>query len=231
MPSLHALPAHDYRRERWRNGLGWTREILRQPDREDWDWRLSIAEIQGDAPFSAFPGVERMLVLLHGEGLRLQFDGADASTAQARPEVVESEVVESETAKSETAKSETAKSETVEIEPPHGRHRFAGERVVHAQPVGEPAHVFNLMWRRDRVHAELWHRPLVGSMVLFVEPGETWLVFLIGGRAHLGDGAGQGVHLAAQDIAVAAAPGERRRRYLLDGGGEALLIRIRPEPA
>ncbi|MFY2980735.1 HutD family protein, partial [Klebsiella pneumoniae] len=27
----------DYRRERWRNGLGWTREILRMPAQGD-DW-------------------------------------------------------------------------------------------------------------------------------------------------------------------------------------------------
>lgn len=68
------LPAFEYRRERWRNGLGWTREILRVPDTDDWQVRLSIAEIEQDAAFSAFPGIERELVLLRGEGLRLRFD-------------------------------------------------------------------------------------------------------------------------------------------------------------
>ena len=63
----------DYRRMRWKNGAGWTSEILRVPDRDDWDWRLSIAEIDADAPFSAFPGVDRELVLLDGNGLRLRF--------------------------------------------------------------------------------------------------------------------------------------------------------------
>ncbi len=68
------IPAYDYRRERWRNGLGWTREILRVPATgDDWLLRLSIAEIEQDAAFSAFPGVERELVLLRGEGLRLRF--------------------------------------------------------------------------------------------------------------------------------------------------------------
>ena len=71
------LPRVDYRRERWRNGLGWTREILRVPDTDDWQVRLSIAEIEQDAAFSSFPGIERELVLLQGEGLRLRFaDGA-----------------------------------------------------------------------------------------------------------------------------------------------------------
>ena len=67
------IPAADYPRERWRNGLGWTREILRLPEQGDWQLRLSIAEIERDAAFSAFPGIERELVLLQGEGLRLRF--------------------------------------------------------------------------------------------------------------------------------------------------------------
>ncbi len=67
------IPAALYHRERWRNGLGWTREILRLPESGDWQLRLSIAEIEQDAAFSAFPGVERELVLLQGEGLRLRF--------------------------------------------------------------------------------------------------------------------------------------------------------------
>ncbi|AMJ57316.1 MULTISPECIES: HutD family protein [Stenotrophomonas] len=67
------IPAALYQRERWRNGLGWTREILRLPEQGDWQLRLSIAEIEQDAAFSAFPGVERELVLLQGEGLRLRF--------------------------------------------------------------------------------------------------------------------------------------------------------------
>ncbi|MGB3392314.1 MAG: HutD family protein [Stenotrophomonas sp.] len=67
------ISAAGYHRERWRNGLGWTREILRLPEQGEWQLRLSIAEIEQDAAFSAFPGVERELVLLQGEGLRLRF--------------------------------------------------------------------------------------------------------------------------------------------------------------
>ncbi|MDY0955383.1 HutD family protein [Stenotrophomonas rhizophila] len=75
--ATRVIPSFEYRRERWRNGLGWTREILRVPDTDDWQVRLSIAEIEQDAAFSLFPGIERELVLLRGEGLRLRFaDGA-----------------------------------------------------------------------------------------------------------------------------------------------------------
>lgn len=75
------LPANEYRRERWKNGLGWTREILRHPAAGDaWDWRLSIAEVDKDGPFSAFPGCDRELVLLSGEGMRLHFEDGDCVT-------------------------------------------------------------------------------------------------------------------------------------------------------
>ena len=78
------IPGNEYRRERWKNGLGWTREILRFPEAaEDWDWRLSIAEVDKDGPFSAFPGVDRELVLLAGEGMRLCFD--DGERVELRP--------------------------------------------------------------------------------------------------------------------------------------------------
>lgn len=189
---LRPLPAHEYRRERWRNGHGWTREVLRMPEgADDWDWRLSIAEIEHDGPFSSFPGIERILVLLHGNGVRLRFDDGEV------PEVV----------------------------PPHGRMRFAGERALTGELIDGPTHDLNLMWRRDRIEAELWHRPLVGLMVLFVEPGERWLVFLLSGRAHCthGDAA---VSIAMGDSLLLSADAARER-FAIDGGGEALIARLR----
>lgn len=73
------IPSTSYRRERWRNGRGWTREILALPDGGSWDLRLSIAELDAVADFSPFPGVEREQVLLCGNGLRLQFDDGASS--------------------------------------------------------------------------------------------------------------------------------------------------------
>ena len=67
------LPACHYRRERWRNHQGWTREILRTPDFDDFHWRASIAEIGQDTLFSPYPGYQRVQVLLQGEALRLGF--------------------------------------------------------------------------------------------------------------------------------------------------------------
>ena len=38
------------------------------------DWRISVAEVARDAPFSAFPEIDRCIVLLRGAGLRLRAD-------------------------------------------------------------------------------------------------------------------------------------------------------------
>jgi environmental stress-induced protein Ves len=190
------LRASGYQRMRWKNRAGWTSEILKvhdgaERDTNDWLWRLSIAEIDADAPFSAFPGVDRQLVLLSGNGLRLRFDDGEAH----------------------------------DLLPPHGKLRFAGERPAFGELIDGPTRDFNLMWKREAVDAQLWHRPLAGTMVLFVEPGETWAIHQLAGQARFADDSGLG-EVNPGDTAILAAAD--RRRYVLDGGGEALLIRISP---
>ena len=184
------IAANEYRRERWKNGTGWTREIVRTPETGDWDWRLSIAEIEQDGPFSAFPGIDRELVLIRGNGLRLRFSDGEVH----------------------------------ELQPPHARLRFAGEREVRGELLEGPTHDFNLMWRRDAVAAELLHRPLVGPMLFFTEPGVTWAVHLLAGQAQF-DQASQLPPLWAGDTALLA-DGENRGRYALEGGGELLAIKL-----
>jgi len=186
------IPANEYRRERWRNQLGWTREIYRAPEEGEWGWRLSIAEIERDSAFSSFPGIDRELVLLSGNGMRLRFEDGEVH----------------------------------ELHPPHGKLRFAGERVVTGELIDGPTHDFNLMWRRDQVQAELWHRPLVGPMVIFAEAGTTWAVHLLSGRARFADDSGLPA-LEAGDTAILQAGGERLR-HVIEGGGELLLVRAGP---
>ena len=186
------IPANEYRRERWRNQMGWTREIYKAPEEGEWDWRLSIAEIERDSAFSSFPGIDRELVLLSGNGLRLRFD----------------------------------EGEVHELAPPHSRLRFAGERAVTGELVDGPTHDFNLMWRRDRVQAELWHRPLVGPMVLFAEAGHTWAAHLLARRAPFAEDSGLPA-LEAGDTAILQA-GAERLRHVIEGGGELLLVRVNP---
>lgn len=187
------LAAGGYRRERWRNGAGWTREIHAQASSDPgrgWDWRLSIAEIEQDASFSMFPGVERELVLLDGNGLCLRFDDGQCHT----------------------------------LLPPHGRLRFAGERSLTGEPVDGATRDFNLMWRRDAFEAELLHRPLVGPMLFFAEPGTTWALHVLAGEARFDASSGLPA-LHAGDTALLSE--SRRMRFLLEGGGELLVIRLR----
>ena len=57
----------------WSNGGGATRELLRIPDDDDWALRLSLADIERDGPFSAFPGTQRWFAVVQGEGVTLRF--------------------------------------------------------------------------------------------------------------------------------------------------------------
>lgn len=59
----------------WRNGVGVTSEIVVSPSPGDFDWRLSIATVDSDAPFSTFVGVDRCLLALSEQGLELIDEG------------------------------------------------------------------------------------------------------------------------------------------------------------
>lgn len=59
----------------WKNGGGITREVAVMPRGagfDAFDWRLSMADITTDGPFSALPGVDRVLILMQGRGLVLE---------------------------------------------------------------------------------------------------------------------------------------------------------------
>ena len=59
----------------WRNGGGVTRELLAWPDPQDWQVRISVADIAQDGPFSAVPGRERWFAVLEGAGVELRLAG------------------------------------------------------------------------------------------------------------------------------------------------------------
>jgi environmental stress-induced protein Ves len=55
----------------WKNGGGVTRELLRNEADGNVVWRLSIADVASEGPFSAFPGMRRNLTVIEGEGMQL----------------------------------------------------------------------------------------------------------------------------------------------------------------
>ncbi|MFJ4673233.1 HutD/Ves family protein [Kitasatospora purpeofusca] len=64
----------------WRNGGGVTREVAGYPagsGLDDFQWRVSLADVGSAGPFSAFPGVDRVITLVEGPGMALTVDGTE----------------------------------------------------------------------------------------------------------------------------------------------------------
>lgn len=65
------LTSADYQTSLWKNGGGITHEIARDVAGDAWSWRISIAEVASDGPFSLFEGKSRILTVIEGEGVDL----------------------------------------------------------------------------------------------------------------------------------------------------------------
>lgn len=75
----------------WKNGGGSTTEIAIEPPDAGFDdflWRISLATIAADGPFSAFPGVDRTLALVEGHGVTLEIDGQEKAMLCADDPVI-----------------------------------------------------------------------------------------------------------------------------------------------
>jgi len=71
---MKILRHQDHIRMPWKNGLGVTEEVIAHPPGSDlsaFGWRLSIAHVGADGPFSVFAGIDRTIALLDGTGLLL----------------------------------------------------------------------------------------------------------------------------------------------------------------
>lgn len=66
----------------WANGGGTTRELLCA---DDGSWRVSLADIDRDGPFSTFGGRRRLLTVVGGTVLALVVDGVEQVVEQRRP--------------------------------------------------------------------------------------------------------------------------------------------------
>jgi len=89
--TIRRLTPADYVRMPWRNGGGTTTELVVEPPTSDlatgrFLYRLSIADVASDGPFSRFPGYDRHIMLLSGAGMTLDC-GADGTIELAAPRV------------------------------------------------------------------------------------------------------------------------------------------------
>jgi uncharacterized protein len=70
MPGMIVRRIDSITPERWRNGGGMTRAVAQEGD----GWRVSIAEVERDGPYSRFDGFARISVVLRGHGVVLRHD-------------------------------------------------------------------------------------------------------------------------------------------------------------
>lgn len=182
-------------RQRWANDGGWTTLLAGHQAGADCSttplWRLSIAEIDQDGPFSILPGMARVLVLLDGGGLELRnTDDGDMS-----------------------------------IDLRLASLRFCGSATVHCRLINGPVRVFNVMTRHGRIHAKVVARPLQGTMMLFADPGDTWLVYALAGNVDLGlEGE---THRVGPNELLQMGQLATPTRMSLQGTGEVILVRVR----
>ena len=74
----------------WKNGGGTTAEVAAFPEGSSFDtfgWRLSMADVASDGPFSVFPGIDRTLIVVEGEGIELDVEGVTYALAKASPKL------------------------------------------------------------------------------------------------------------------------------------------------
>jgi len=74
--SINLLRDGSYDRKPWKNGGGFTEDVWVTPQgasHDDFDIRLSLATIDRDGPFSAFPRINRTITLVGGDPFVLDF--------------------------------------------------------------------------------------------------------------------------------------------------------------
>ena len=70
---MRKFTSADYRVMPWKNGGGSTLELHAEPgDERSFRWRVSIATVSSDGPFSLFAGYDRHIMAIEGHGMMLE---------------------------------------------------------------------------------------------------------------------------------------------------------------
>jgi hypothetical protein len=82
---IRHLTAAGFRVQPWANGGGQTLELARDDGPAGMNWRLSVATVAADGPFSRLPAIERVLTVIAGPGFRIRGAGIDLAARPLRP--------------------------------------------------------------------------------------------------------------------------------------------------
>ncbi|MFE6158128.1 HutD family protein [Streptomyces sp. NPDC056486] len=96
-PRWDVLRWSEYRSMPWKNGGGTTREVASgavqaslptTPSKEPadgFDWRVSVADVDAGGSFSPFPGIDRVITPVEGEGMVLTVNGTPQPVGPLSP--------------------------------------------------------------------------------------------------------------------------------------------------
>ena len=87
-PGFSIIRHSDLAVSRWANGAGTTRQVAAEPEGstiDSFDWRVSIADVVGECAFSAFPGIDRTILLVEGRVMVLAINGVECRLEPLAP--------------------------------------------------------------------------------------------------------------------------------------------------
>jgi hypothetical protein len=128
----------------WKNGGGSTKQLLISPinaELTEFDYRISIASISSNGPFSSFIGIDRQLVILEGEGVELSINSHEG-TKQIN-----------DLGAGEKISGNTDTTEYKRLTPADSPFCFAGETSITSQLLGSDVIDFNVMTKRGAFKA------------------------------------------------------------------------------
>jgi environmental stress-induced protein Ves len=155
---VQIIHPHDFKRLPWKNGKGETIELAINEDGSlaDFDWRISMASVTEDGPFSDFSGYQRHLLLLEGTGIELtHLDGTSINNTINKGE---NKVGHQERHDLQTLDTQTLDAQRLEtqiLDTPLGIAAFDGALATSGKLIAGPVRDFNLIVKADKYHSQV----------------------------------------------------------------------------
>lgn len=139
-PNIQIIRYEECESSLWKNGGGSTKQLLIWPkgaDLSNFDFRISIATISSDGPFSLFHGIDRQLCILEGEGVKLHIKGNDLG-----------------------------QTEEIILRPNDPPFCFSGETIIESMLLNKEVLDFNVMTKSKSYNAYLERKDLNGKTTI-----------------------------------------------------------------